>query len=174
MHIPSEIQAEEAEEIGVEHLLRDIKDNTVSSLGSQVTEQLGSLKGLCVKLSEIRSYLQKVSKGELPIHHGIFHNLQDMFSLLPRITLKDSLRNFTIETNDQMLVMYLSSLIRAVLALHSLISNKLENRTAERKVEDDEQKEKERLDKAKIEKLASASLKGHTASEAMDEDVEMK
>lgn len=28
-HVPSEIGAEEAEEVGVEHLLRDIKDTTV-------------------------------------------------------------------------------------------------------------------------------------------------
>jgi len=30
-HVPSEIGAEEAEEVGVEHLLRDIKDTTVGT-----------------------------------------------------------------------------------------------------------------------------------------------
>ena len=31
-HVPSVIEAEEAEEIGVEHLLRDIKDTTVGNI----------------------------------------------------------------------------------------------------------------------------------------------
>lgn len=32
IHVPSEIGALEAEEIGVEHLLRDVKDSSVSTL----------------------------------------------------------------------------------------------------------------------------------------------
>lgn len=36
MHIQSEIGAYEAEEIGVEHLLRDVKDSTVSTLATEV------------------------------------------------------------------------------------------------------------------------------------------
>ncbi|CAD0196333.1 unnamed protein product [Chrysodeixis includens] len=41
----SEIGAEEAEEVGVEHLLRDIKDTTVGSLSQHYNQLLG-LKGL--------------------------------------------------------------------------------------------------------------------------------
>lgn len=40
VHVPSSIEAFEAEEIGVEHLLRDVKDNTVSTLATQVSENL--------------------------------------------------------------------------------------------------------------------------------------
>ena len=36
----SEIGAEEAEEVGVEHLLRDIKDTTVGTLSQKVTNQV--------------------------------------------------------------------------------------------------------------------------------------
>merc|ERR1712029_1042273 len=39
-HVASEIGAEEAEEVGVEHLLRDIKDTTVGTLSQQITNQL--------------------------------------------------------------------------------------------------------------------------------------
>ena len=45
-HIASEISATESEEVGVEHLLRDVKDTTVSTLANQVVQKLGSLKGL--------------------------------------------------------------------------------------------------------------------------------
>ena len=37
------------------------------------------------------------------------------------------------KTNDQLLVVYLASLIRSVLALHNLIGNKVSNSEAERK-----------------------------------------
>ncbi len=39
-HIESQIGAVEAEEVGVEHLLRDIHDTSVSSLTTQVREAL--------------------------------------------------------------------------------------------------------------------------------------
>ena len=59
-HVPSEIGAEEAEEVGVEHLLRDIKDTTVGTLSQRVTNQLMGLKGLSIKMEEIKRYLQQV------------------------------------------------------------------------------------------------------------------
>jgi hypothetical protein len=55
-HLPSEIGAEEAEEIGVEHLLRDIKDQTVSTLAERVSTKLNSLRGLKSRLDEIYQY----------------------------------------------------------------------------------------------------------------------
>ena len=59
-HIPSEIGAEEAEEVGVEHLLRDIKDTTVGTLSQRITNQLLGLKGLHAQIDEIKNYLSKV------------------------------------------------------------------------------------------------------------------
>ena len=38
-----------------------------------------------------------------------------------------------VNTNDQMLVMYIASVIRSVIALHNLINNKLANKEAEKK-----------------------------------------
>ena len=59
-HVPSEIGAEEAEEVGVEHLLRDIKDTTVGTLSQKVTNQMMGLKGLHSKLADMRNYVQQV------------------------------------------------------------------------------------------------------------------
>ena len=47
------IEAEEAEEIGVEHLLRDIRDVAVGTLSTRITSQLQSLQGLHLRLRDI-------------------------------------------------------------------------------------------------------------------------
>lgn len=153
VHIPSSIEAEEAEEIGVEHLLRDIRDAAAGSLSLRITNQLQSLQGLQQRLRDIATYLQRVLNGELPVNHIILGKLQDVFNLLPNLatpsqiaaapessskignTLKDiadaqdaPTKAFTIKTNDDMMIVYLSSLVRAIIAFHNLIENKIENR----------------------------------------------
>ncbi|KAG6806853.1 proteasome regulatory particle subunit, partial [Arthromyces matolae] len=65
-HVPSAIEAEEAEEIGVEHLLRDIKDSTTTTLATRVAEQLSSLRGLQSRLSDIQKYLVDIAAGTMP------------------------------------------------------------------------------------------------------------
>ena len=77
VHTPSTIEAEEAEEIGVEHLLRDIRDVAVGTLSTRVTSQLQSLQGLHHRLQDIGKYLDKVVDEELPVNHAILGNLQD-------------------------------------------------------------------------------------------------
>jgi len=54
--------------------------------------------------------------------------LQDVFNLLPDVLLSDFIKSMNITTNDQMLVVYLASLIRSSIALHNLIDNKVTNR----------------------------------------------
>jgi len=127
-HLPSEIGAEEAEEVGVEHLLRDIRNITVGSLSQQLTNQLNGLKGFYSSLNDIKSYLDKVIKGELPINHQIIYQLQDIFNLLPEINMPEFVRATFVKTNDQALVVYLASMIRSVIALHNLINNKIQNK----------------------------------------------
>jgi len=85
VHTPSIIEAEEAEEIGVEHLLRDIRDVAVGTLSTRITSQLQSLQGLHLRLRDIGTYLQKVIDKELPVNHSILGNLQDVFNLLPNL-----------------------------------------------------------------------------------------
>lgn len=132
-HVPSEIGAEEAEEVGVEHLLRDIKDTTVGTLSQRITNQLLGLKGLHVQIQEIRNYLVQVTEGKLPINHQIVYQLQDIFNLLPDVSRDNFVDSLYTKTNDQMLVVYLASLVRSIIALHNLINNKLTNRESEKK-----------------------------------------
>ncbi|BBM98844.1 26S proteasome regulatory subunit N8 [Marchantia polymorpha subsp. ruderalis] len=132
VHAASEIGAYEAEEIGVEHLLRDVKDATVSTLATEVGGKLVALKGLEARLKEIQSYLDHVVEGKLPVNHEILYHLQDVFNLLPNLNVHELVKSFAVKTNDMMLVIYLSSLIRSVVALHNLINNKMLNKEHER------------------------------------------
>ncbi|GMP23300.1 hypothetical protein CsSME_00000950 [Camellia sinensis var. sinensis] len=132
VHVPSEIAAHEVEEIGVEHLLRDVKDTTISTLATEVTGKLAALKGLDARLQEIRSYLDLVIDGKLPLNHEILCHLQDVFNLLPNLNVTELIKAFAVKTNDMMLVTYLSSLIRSVIALHNLINNKMLNKEHEK------------------------------------------
>ncbi|TPX74242.1 hypothetical protein CcCBS67573_g04498 [Chytriomyces confervae] len=81
----------------------------------------------------IHAYLGKVAAGTLPVNHAILYNLQDMFNLLPNLDKKETVAGFAVSTNDELLVVYLSSLVRAVIALHNLIQNKITNREEEKK-----------------------------------------
>jgi 26S proteasome regulatory subunit N8 len=139
VHTPSIIEAEEAEEIGVEHLLRDIRDVAAGTLSTRVTNQLQSLQGLHLRLRDIQAYLQKVLDKQLPVNHVILGNLQDVFNLLPNLSKAsggatgsradgDLNHAMSIKTNDQLMAIYLSSLIRAITAFHDLIENKIQNR----------------------------------------------
>mgnify|MGYP003646668259 CR=1 FL=1 len=156
-HIQSEIGALEAEEVGVEHLLRDIKDTSVSTLSQSVTEKLSSLKMLVVHLQDMHTYLENVCDGKLPINHEIMNIVQDIFNLLPNLKRDTLVSAFNIKTNDMFVVMYVASLIRSVIALHMLINNKLANNTAEAKK--DEEAEKKDADKKKSEEKETEKKK---------------
>ncbi|XP_053620098.1 26S proteasome non-ATPase regulatory subunit 7 [Plodia interpunctella] len=158
-HVPSEIGAEEAEEVGVEHLLRDIKDTTVGSLSQRITNQLLGLRGLHSQLSEIRDYLLQVGQGSLPMNHQIIYQLQDIFNLLPDIANDNFVDNLYIKTNDQSLVVYLAALVRSIIALHNLINNKITNRDAEEGKKEDAKDKKEKKDE-KDDKKTEDKVKG--------------
>ena len=50
--------------------------------------------------------------------------VQDAFNLLPNLNVDKLARSFAVKSNDMMLVIYLSSMVRSVLALHDLIDNR--------------------------------------------------
>lgn len=139
---------------------RDIKDTTVGTLSQRITNQVHGLKGLNSKLLDIRSYLEKVAMGKLPINHQIIYQLQDVFNLLPDVNLQEFVKAFYLKTNDQMVVVYLASLIRSVVALHNLINNKIANRDAEKKEgQEKEESKKERKDEKDKDKEKSDGKK---------------
>ncbi|WPK25477.1 hypothetical protein PUMCH_002794 [Australozyma saopauloensis] len=146
VHVPSSIEAEEAEEIGVEHLLRDIRDQAAGSLALRATQSYQSLLGLHQKLREITNYLEKVYEQKLPINHSILGKLQNVFNLLPNLAHSsispeaqqgavtnvngaDPLTTaFSVKTNDSLMMIYVGTLVRSIIAFNDLIDNKLENK----------------------------------------------
>ena len=101
----------------------------------------------------MQEYLTLVADGKLPINHAILYHLQDIFNLLPNLDANDLSSAMSATTSDQMLVVYLATLLRASIALHNLINNKIENQEAERKSEaGPEEKKKEKEEKEKKEK----------------------
>lgn len=132
----------------------------MGTLSTRITSQLQSLQSLHLRLRDIGQYLQKVLNRELPINHAILGNLQDVFNLLPNLTTagtgaavngtngsseqienNELARAMSVKTNDQLMAIYISSLIRAITAFHDLIENKIQNR--QQQEESDAKKEQE-------------------------------
>lgn len=120
--------------------------------------------------------------GELPINHAILGNLQDVFNLLPNLSTpkttpqingsdkpqtenSELARAMSVKTNDQLMTIYLSSLIRAITAFHDLIENKIQNRQQqeEKETKKDEPKDgkdgKDGKDEKKMNGMADGESK---------------
>ncbi|GFZ48514.1 26S proteasome regulatory subunit RPN8 [Saitozyma sp. JCM 24511] len=175
-HVPTSIEAEEAEEIGVEHLLRDVAASssvpsssvlTTQSLSTRVTSQLSSLRGLHARLRDIGEYLEHVRAGKLPLNHQILGQLQEIVGLLPQLGGDADLgKAFRVGTNDSTMVVYLSALIRTVLALHDLIENRIE--MAQQEIEDAKSPEEKAAEAA----AAAAGIKASDVEKAKKEKEE--
>merc|ERR1719230_644404 len=76
LHVNSAVGALEAEEVGVEHLLREIKNASASTLAVRVGDKIAALKGLAMRLREISKYLSLVHSDKLPMNEEIIFQLQ--------------------------------------------------------------------------------------------------
>ena len=100
-----------------------------------------------------------MAAGKVPVNHQIVYHLQDALNLLPDLSDQVTTHSFASSTNDSMLVVYLSSLLRAVIALHGLVDNKATIGRAEMEEEDKKEKEKEKNVKEKDVKEKDAKEK---------------
>merc|ERR1719486_517097 len=159
LHVNSTVGAFEAEEVGVEHLLRDIKNASASTLAVRVGDKIAALKGLAMRLGEISKYLSQVVAGKLPMNQEIIYQLQEIFNLLPDQDSDELVKSFAMETNDMMLALYLGSMLRSTVALHNLINNKIRNKkskedkTKEKKDKKEKDEKDEKKDKKKVRKV---------------------
>lgn len=134
-----------------------------------MTNQLQSLQGLHLRLQNIQVYLKKVLDGKLPVNHVILGNLQDVFNLLPNLSTPTKGKGeselsyaLSVKTNDQLMAIYLSSLIRAITAFHDLIENKVQNRQQQ------EEKEAAKEDKEKDAKDGESKVNGDKAANGVN------
>lgn len=156
-HIPCVIEAEESEAVGVEHLVRDINDPSTSTLALKIKQKLAGLTGLATRLAHIHEYLEKVIADEMPLNSQVVYNLQDIINLLPNLNADVLVRSLQVKNNDMHLVMYVSSLVRSVVALHSLLLNKIQ-------FQDDDLDESKEASKESIENGTDANNKTAAAA----------
>lgn len=158
-HVPCEVGASEAEEVGVEHLLRDVNDPSMSTLAGEVRAKISGLRGLASRLHELSVYLSDVEGGKLSVSTDILYSVQSMLSSIPNHSTEVISTALFETTNDAHVAMYTASLVRSVLALHDVLSNKGKYREAEAAVEAKEAKsaEEKKEDKSTSSTTAAAS-----------------
>jgi 26S proteasome regulatory subunit N8 len=76
----------EAEEVGVEHLLRDIRRLSGATLAAGVEARLMALRSLDARLGTLLRYVDDVRAGKLPLSQRIVGQLQDAFNLAPAVS----------------------------------------------------------------------------------------
>lgn len=156
-HVPSVIGAMEAEEVGVEHMLRDINDPTVSTVTTLIKAKMSGLASLTEKLVEMKDYLQDVVDGKIKPNQTIISNMQNIVNLLPNLNTDHLVEAIMVKTNDMHMAIYLGALIRSIIALHDLISNKIKYMNIEGDgVQAKPAIEDEKEDEVKKEKTTSA------------------
>ena len=151
------IEADDVEEVGVEHLLRDVRDPTSSHMSTQVLQLIGSLKSMQKRLNqEISKYLALVASGRLPVNNAIIYHIQDILNLLPNLNSTGFVDSLMAQTNDNYVAMYMGAIVRSIIALHDLLNNKLEynkhkdsSTQASKDADKEKEKEKEKEKDAK-------------------------
>lgn len=114
-HLSVQIGADETEEVGVEHLLRDIKEGTGCSLKDRVQEIKDSLKMYKTSLDEIINYFERLESGMQP-DHQILEVFQEILNEIPMIREElDMSKIYTLE------------LLNTFVAMNDLQRNKLDN-----------------------------------------------
>lgn len=129
-HLPSTVEADESEAVGVEHLLRDVSLHSSGSLSDSLGAKTHSLGALAEQLASIESYLAHVLTSTLPPRPAVLAAIQEMFNLLPDVHSETAQQALTATTNDQMAVIYGAALGRTTIAINELVANKLETLSA--------------------------------------------
>jgi 26S proteasome regulatory subunit N8 len=157
------IEASLPEQIGVEFMLKDINDpNRIGSASKIINDKEQSLRALIKKLTDIKTYLINVISGKIQVNSQIIYNIQEIFNLLPNFDTESLIKAMSIQTNNNYLVLYLSWLVKTVVALHKLINNKIakkeEKNIAKEKKNEKKTKEKEK-DKENKDKNENKEIK---------------
>ncbi|KAI5170714.1 26S proteasome regulatory subunit N8 [Nematocida sp. LUAm3] len=83
-HASFEIEAEEAEEVGVEQLIEDIRDVNIGDLGHKIARSTGALKELSKALGVIEEYLMHVEQGKRKYSSECMEHIQELMNKIPR------------------------------------------------------------------------------------------
>ncbi|KAJ3446279.1 26s proteasome non-atpase regulatory subunit [Anaeramoeba flamelloides] len=95
-------------------------------------------------------YLQDVLAGKLQPNHLIISNIQDVFNIGLNLDTNNLNSQISITNNDMTLTIYLSSMVRSVIALHDLIENKIQNREIEKRLRMESYKKTQKKEEEKL------------------------
>jgi 26S proteasome regulatory subunit N8 len=146
-NIPCSVAAFEAEEVGVEHLVREIKDLNMDTLQMKLNNKAASLLALERKVATISKYLEDVLAGRRKQDPQIMLTLHEIVSRLPRVMNEQFKKVISENINDNYVTLYTSGLVKGVVSIHNLLNNRIKN--AEDQKAEDEAKAKDAEEKAK-------------------------
>jgi len=115
-HVPFEIEAEEAEEVGVEQLVEDIKDVNVGDLENKIVRTAGALQELSKALQTIKEYLEDVENARKPYDTETMNTLQELMNRIPR-RIPQQMEEYVerMDTNS-----YICAAVRSVVLLNDM------------------------------------------------------
>lgn len=114
-HLNVQVGADETEEVGVEHLLRDIKESTGNSIKDRMQEIKDSLVMYKDSLGDIIKYLDDVENGK-KIDYEILELFQEILNEVPKLT-----------EHVDMGTIYSLELVNTLVAMNDLERNKTES-----------------------------------------------
>lgn len=125
--IPCHVAAYEAEEVGVEHLVREIKDLNMDTLQMKLNNKASALMALDKKVATISKYLNDVISGKRQQDPQILFTLHEIISRLPKVLGGEFKKNLSEKINDNYLALYTSTIVKGVLNIHNLLNNRIKN-----------------------------------------------
>jgi 26S proteasome regulatory subunit N8 len=141
-NVPTVVDFLEVEDVGVEHLLRDIKDVDVSAIGTTLTNSVHGLAALEHRLRNISKYLGDVIEKKLPVDYEILGIAQSIFNLLPNLALQDTVQSIMTESDHSALMIFVGQLCRSVVTVHELVNHRHPPHGAEGRRKEDEADQK--------------------------------
>lgn len=125
--IPCQVSAYEAEEVGVEHLVREIKDLNMDTLKTKLNNKAASLLALERKIGTITKYIDDVIADRRKPDPQILLVLHEIISRLPKTMSADFKKTLSENVNDNYLTLFTSSLVKGVIGVHGLLNNRIKN-----------------------------------------------
>jgi len=155
------VEAFETEQVGVEHLIRELKDLNMDSLQSKLHAKVQSLVALQKKTQVIAQYLEEVVANRRKADPQILFALQKIVAKLPKVIGEELKVALAARVNENYLNLYVSGIVKSVIVIHNLLNNrirpledleekaKLEKEKREREEKEKKEKEKKEQDKEK-------------------------
>lgn len=121
--LPCEIAANEAEEIGVEHLLKDIKTSTKNPITKVAKRQVKALNTLKIHVDTIIEYLEQCARDNITPPLEISRHLQEAYDLISTVGLPEYQEATQVWNNDISVVSYVSTIGKITTQFGNLIDS---------------------------------------------------